>query len=533
MAAAPGDSSDPFGVRRTPPRRGERRSDVGQPAPALARDSRFLGRFRAIRQLGSGGAGSVWLAKDDQTGVEVAVKVVPRRGNGGERARREAQALAALDHPACPRVFACGRDAHNVYIAYEYVPGRTFREALRSGELADDDAIEAAAQALEGLAHAHARGIVHRDVKPANVLLAEGDEVDVRLLDFGLARVADADTLTETGHVPGTLAYICPERLHGHDASPAGDVWSVALLLYEALCGKHPFWRPSLAETAGAITRGAPPLEELRPDLPQPLLRAIDRALSRNPGRRPSASVLAGALRRANGGGTGALAASAEAAAQRFVPPALAGFYAGAGASLLPFYPAHWPVVIAAVVAAVAFARPRAGLAAALLVPFFPLGNAALALALVYALAATAWFALHARDPERGMLAPLGLVPGLLPLAYRGTSPARRALGAGGAVLAGAAILALRDGGAGAALLGSEAPLATASALARSIPTSLAIEAIGIALTSLALPWTARFGRWGLAVWAAATMSLALLHVPAAPLVAGVWLTFGTLWART
>ena len=152
----------------------------------------FLGRYRPVRPLGSGGSGSVWLALDEGSGREVAVKIVPREGKSGSRARREAQALAKLDHVSCLRAYACGRDAENVYIAYAYVPGRTFREALRAGELSDGDAIEAAAQVLDGLAHAHELGIVHRDVKPANVLLAdEGEGMSVRILDFGLARFAE------------------------------------------------------------------------------------------------------------------------------------------------------------------------------------------------------------------------------------------------------------------------------------------------------------------------------------------------------
>src|SRR5438876_810963 len=153
---------------------------AARPEPNL-----FLGRYRPIRPLGSGGSGSVWLAVDEQSGREVAVKIVPREGKSGERARREAQAMARLDHARCLRASACGRDAENVYIAYTYVPGRTFREAPRARELSDDNAIEAAAQVLDGLAHAHELGIVHRDVKPANVLLADEDDgISVRILDF-------------------------------------------------------------------------------------------------------------------------------------------------------------------------------------------------------------------------------------------------------------------------------------------------------------------------------------------------------------
>jgi serine/threonine protein kinase len=157
-------------------------------APALLQSDLVLGRYRPLRPLGSGGSGSVWLARDEQTGLDVALKIVPREGKAASRAEREAEAAARLRHPGCQRAYGFGRDSQHVYIAYEYVPGRTFREAMRAGELDDASAIEAAIQILDALAHAHARGVVHRDVKPSNVLLAEGPRVSVRVLDFGLAR---------------------------------------------------------------------------------------------------------------------------------------------------------------------------------------------------------------------------------------------------------------------------------------------------------------------------------------------------------
>src|SRR5438132_110952 len=164
-------------------------------APALVQSELVLGRYRPLRPLGSGGSGSVWLARDERNGLDVALKMVPREGKAASRAEREAEAAARLRHPSCQRAYGFGRDSRHVYIAYEYVPGRTFREALRSGELDDASAIEATAQVLEALAHAHERGIVHRDVKPSNVLLAEGRQVSVRVLDFGLAQIQEAETL--------------------------------------------------------------------------------------------------------------------------------------------------------------------------------------------------------------------------------------------------------------------------------------------------------------------------------------------------
>jgi hypothetical protein len=462
----------------------------------------FLGRYRGLRLLGSGGSGEVWLARDERSGRETAVKVVPREGRAGSRARREAQAMARLDHEHCLRVYACGRDAENVYIAYEYVPGRTFREALRAGEISDAGAVATAVQLLDCLGHVHSHGIVHRDVKPANVLLArEGEPISVRLLDFGLARFDEADTLTAAGDVPGTLAYIAPERLRGEPAGPAGDVWSVGVLLYEALAGGHPFWRPSLAETADAIAAGAPPLRRLRPDLPEPLLAAVDRALSVDPARRPSASKLARLLRRSQGERGGRATLTPELLERRVVPALLAAAFAGAGALILPFYPAHGALVLAAVAAATCFAAPRAGLAFALATPILPLGNVSLALALLYAAVALAWLALFLGEPERGLLPLLGpllgpLAPALVPVAFVTTrSPLRRALGAAAAIALAVSVAAVRAGPVGPGLEGERHPVAVADRLVHASPGSLAVVVPAVALAALVLPLLVRHGR--------------------------------------
>src|ERR671936_1440274 len=145
---------------------------MAEAAPAVAANELVLDRYRPLRPLGTGGSGSVWLARDERTGLDVALKVVARDGKAGHRAEREAAVAARLRHERCLRAYACGSDSRHVYVAYEYAPGRTLRDALRAGELRDADAVEAGGQVLEGLAHAHARGVVHRDVKPANVVPA-------------------------------------------------------------------------------------------------------------------------------------------------------------------------------------------------------------------------------------------------------------------------------------------------------------------------------------------------------------------------
>ena len=210
-----------------------------------------LGRYRPLRPLGSGGSGSVWLARDETAGRDVALKIIAKEGRAGPRAEREATAAARLNHPHCLRAYGLEADDKHLYIPYEYVPGCTLRQALRAGDLNDEGAVEAAAQILEGLAFAHARGIVHRDVKPSNVLVTEEEHVSVRLFDFGLAQLEDADTLTAVGDVPGTLAYISPERLHGEAAGPPADVWAVGVLLWEAFAGP-----PSVLAHVAARDRG-------------------------------------------------------------------------------------------------------------------------------------------------------------------------------------------------------------------------------------------------------------------------------------
>src|SRR5947207_1481037 len=362
---------------------------MGEAAPALTGIELVLDRYRPLRPLGSGGSGSVWLARDERTGLDVALKIVAREGKSAARAEREAKTAAHLRHPACLRAYGFGRDSRHVYIAYEYVPGQTYREAMRAGELTDDTAIEACAQVCDGLAHAHAAGILHRDIKPSNVLLthpdAEGgrgtagrasaaspttlpasrERVSARVLDFGLAQMAEAETLTEAGDVPGTLAYISPERLVGGEATPAADVWAVGVMLWEALAGRHPFWRGSMLETARSIEAGARPLGELRPDLPKRLLRLVDSTLSQSAARRPTARELAEGLRGAFSLSSAqprpAFTLPSRIEAGQAVTAALAAILAGWTSASLPFYPHGWPYLLAIAVAVATLLHERVG----------------------------------------------------------------------------------------------------------------------------------------------------------------------------
>jgi eukaryotic-like serine/threonine-protein kinase len=512
-----------------------------------------LGRYRPLRPLGSGGSGTVWLARDETSGLEVALKIIAKEGRAAPRAEREAEAATRLRHPHCLRAYGLESDDKHLYIPYEYVPGSTLRQALRAGELGDDGAVEAAAQILEGLAFAHARGIVHRDVKPSNVLVTDEEHVSVRLFDFGLAQLADAETLTAVGDVPGTLAYISPERLLGETAGPPADVWAVGVLLWEALSGHHPFWRASLLETGEVIKAGAPSIGDARPDLPERLVAAVDGALSVDPALRPSAAALSRDLRAAwleraprHERPKASVRIEPKRALVRSGAPALAALVAGWTAAALPFYPARWPLLLAAVAAALTAASARLGLAFTLAVPMFPLGNVSLGLALAYAGLAVVWLALMWGDPRRGLLfgsgivlGPIGLL-GLVPLAVlhvrntvRRTAVALAAVLLAG-VVAGVHGSVIPFSGVDAATLGvagSEHPIGVLDALWQWLldNPALGIEALILAATAGALPHVTRRADLSIAAFAAALLAATLLAAPrtgAVPLLLTGWVTY-------
>ena len=503
-------------------------------ALALEGSGLVLDRYRPLRPLGSGGSGSVWLARDEQTGLEVALKIIAREGKAAVRAEREAAAAARLRHPHCLRAYAFDHDSRNVYIAYEFVPGKTVREAMRAGELVDKVAVEVCAQVCDALAHAHAHGILHRDVKPSNVLLADGEGVSTRLLDFGLARMAEEETLTAHGDVPGTLAYISPERLAGENASEASDVWAVGVMLWESLAGRHPFWQGSLLDTARAIEAGAQSLYDLRADLPKALIQLVDRALSHDPARRPSAAELGRTLRgavlprRKKGRSRNQVARPVRVGAG-----VAAAAFAAVVATALPFYPsAAWTFGLALAAGAITFLRARLGLAVTLAVPILPLGNVSLGLALLYTAVAAAWLLLCWPQPRAGLLFALGLLLapiaalGLVPLATAGVRAApRRAAIAAAAVLAGAIGAGLRHGSLpftgvhaplGLGVAGSTDPLDVAGSLARVAGhhPSLLLGAGILALVAAALPRAREHGYWGAAALGGGMLVLSLLAVP-------------------
>ncbi len=529
--------------------RGEVALTVSSTAYALSAPDLVLDRYRPLRPIGRGGSGSVWLARDEKTGLEVALKIVPREGKRASRAAREMEAASRLRHERCVRAYDFGGDSGHVYIAYEYVQGHTMREALRKGELTDREAVEAAAQILDALAHAHRLGIVHRDVKPSNVLVEEGPGVSIKLLDFGLAQFDEADTLTAVGDVPGTLAYISPERLTGGEATAASDVWSVGVLLWESLAREHPFWGVPLPQVAAAIEAGAPPIGTIRPDLAPTLTDVVGRALATDPGRRPTAETLAHDLRAAldaprrdrtraarprKPSATPAPVVAPLPLEQRITPAALASTTVVLASTLLPFWTPGL-VLFLALAAGIAMLRaPRLGLALALFVPVFPLGNVSLAAALLYAALAVGWLALCWRDARAGLLfvvGPLLAAVGAIALLPLAVQPARgrvrRALQAFAGVLVAAAVAALR--GSPLPLTGDTVPnagIAGSTRLGDAISVVITflqanpgLVAVGLVLglASAFLPDARRRGLKGIALLGGCEIGLVLFLAPSLP----------------
>jgi len=543
---------------REVPCRGEEAMTVSSTAYALPSPDLVLDRYRPLRPLGRGGSGSVWLARDERTGLEVALKIVPREGKRASRAAREMEAASRLRHERCVRAYDFGGDSGHVYIAYEYVQGSTMRETLRAGRLGDRDAVEAAAQILDALTHAHRLGIVHRDVKPSNVLVEETPTISIRLLDFGLAQFDEADTLTAVGDVPGTLAYIAPERLTGGDATAASDVWAVGVLLWEALAGEHPFWGVPLPQVASAIEAGAKPIELERPDLPPAIAEAVSSALAVDPAKRPSAERLAKTLRVAltaprtdRGPARRRLQAPVTAAKpvvaavpieRRVASSALAAVTVVLSASLLPFWTPGLVLLLALVTAAAMFRAPRLGLALALFVPVFPLGNVAQAAAVAYGVVALAWLAVCWRDARAGLLfvaGPLLASVGAIALMPLAAQPARgrvrRALQASAGVFAAAAVAGLR--GHPLPLTGSIVPnlgvdgstrlsdVIQALGVVVSDNRGLVVVAVVLGVCAAALPDARRRGLKGIAVLGVAQIALIAVLAPALPILS---VAFGT-----
>jgi eukaryotic-like serine/threonine-protein kinase len=319
-------------------------------------------RYQIVRSIGRGGMGQVYLARDPRLDRPVALKLLPRALSADPAANRrfveEARAASSLDHPHIATVYEIGEtDDERLFIAMAYYEGPTLRQRLAEGPLAVADGLEIAAQVADGLAAAHARGIVHRDIKPENLVF--GPQGAIKILDFGVAKVASA-AMTRTGATLGTVAYMSPEQTRGGRVDARSDLWSVGVVLYEMLTGQRPFRGDGTEAVIFGIRNDAPePVAVLRPGVPAALAALVERCLEKEPERRfASAAALRDALRdalRGEGVESAGVATAAPAAPVGRARPRRAGVGAGrrrdgAGATLAPRL--TWPRAVAGGIAA-------------------------------------------------------------------------------------------------------------------------------------------------------------------------------------
>ncbi len=382
-------------------------------------------RYEVLRRLGSGGFADVFEARDRETGERVALKVLREGSAVPARAAREIEAASALGHPAIVALRDTITDGRRVCLVWELVDGDALDRL--QGELGDADAVAVAVELFDGLGFAHSQGVIHRDVKPQNVMLDE--QGHVKIMDFGIARLLDADTLTSEGDLIGTIAYMSPEQAAGRRVGPPSDVYSAGLVLFELLAGENPVRGETPAETLSNVAAGRlPSLGEWRADLPAALVDLVDAACAVRPGDRPAAVEVAAALEGLlESGELGRRTLHRARAAVRPLGRAATALERGGGAALaaavclavlreLPSYPAGWTLPLAALTVAVWAVLPRAGLAWLLGVLAFPLFDVSFSVGVAYLVLAVAVVLAAGRRPVLALwpalavlLAPLGL----------------------------------------------------------------------------------------------------------------------------
>ncbi|HYH90137.1 MAG TPA: serine/threonine-protein kinase [Solirubrobacteraceae bacterium] len=545
---------------------------VAQADPSLA-----LGRYRLGQRIGAGGFGTVYEAHDERLGRAVAVKAIPSDGRADDRARREAHAVARLDHPGIVAVFDAGEEDGSRFLVSELVRGSTLAQLETAGEVSDRDVLRIGLALADALAHAHEHGVIHRDVKPQNVMVPDRPRSPygaAKLTDFGVAHLAGDEPLTRTGDVVGTLAYMAPEQAAGERVDARCDLYALGLVVYEGLAGVNPVRAGSPAATLRRVGMVQPALRTKRGDLPAELCAAVDRTLRPHPDERGELIDLADALAEAlpevsDDGGT-VVPHPLEDAYE--LPSWSARAAAALGTGLLV------ALALAGLLPDSSLPAVGAGLGAAILVALVPSGGWLLAAA------ATLVAMTFGTDPRVGAALLVLLAVALPPLALRGAglawsapalAPALGLVGLAGAfpALAGMARSAWTRGALGAVglcwlllaepLLGHNllfglplpnrasfdgAASLTASEVVRPIVTSGAlVQAALWAGASVVMPWFVR-GRSlpadivGATVWsaglAAATASVGEAVTGATPhgLVAGALaagiLAVGWIWAH-
>jgi len=511
----------------------------------------LLGRYRLGARIGTGGFGAVYAGHDERLDRAVALKLIPADGPAPERAQREARAVARLDHPAIVGLFDAGEEDGCRILVSELVEGRTLAQLQADGELTDRDVLRAGLALADALGHAHERGVVHRDVKPQNVIVpipARGRRGAAKLTDFGVAHLAGEDPLTMAGDVVGTLAYMAPEQAEGRLVDERCDLYSLGLVLYEGLSGVNPVRGGSPSATARRIGRELPPLVHHRPDLPLGLIAAVDRAVRPDPDARGTLDdlfeALAEALPEVSDEEGGALAPdplerrfpALPPAVGRLVAPVIAGaLVALAFAGLTPDPPVA-PVPAALAAALLVALLPRAGwvgvgVATALGLALGPVprpgaGLVVLALVALPPLLLPAdgrsW-SLPAAAPALGLIGLAGIYPVLAARApWLGARAALGALGAwwlllGEALLDRVLLFGTATGTPERAAFDGGLSVAASEVIGRALMSGALVLAVVWAAGAVVLPWMVR-GRsvsadaLGAALWAAgmATSTVAL-----------------------
>ena len=255
-------------------------------------DLLYGGRYRLSKRIAIGGMGEVWRAQDEVILRDVAIKILKQEylsdPNFLERFRTEAKHAARVNHDGIANVYDYGEDAGSAFLVMELVPGESLAKVIESeGRLGVDRVLDIVAQTARALHEAHKSGLVHRDIKPGNLLITPEDEV--KITDFGIARVADQVSLTATGQVMGTVQYLAPEQATGKPPTPSTDIYALGIVAYEALCGRRPFTGDSQMAIAMAQINDAPPA---MPDsIPEPVQKLVLDCLAKKAVGRPSSAL--------------------------------------------------------------------------------------------------------------------------------------------------------------------------------------------------------------------------------------------------
>ena len=259
------------------------------PTKGFKKGTAIAGKYNILQKLGEGGMGIVYKAKDTKLGRTVAIKFLSsdliRDKGAKKRFIQEAKAAAALNHPQICTIYEVDIAEGQTFIAMENIEGQSIRDKLKTGPLAIDEAKDIALQVAEGLKEAHEKGIVHRDIKPANIMLTEKGQV--KITDFGLAKLSWGVDLTKTSTIMGTVAYMSPEQAKGEEIDHRTDIWSLGAMLYEMLTGERPFKKSQEhALIYEILNEDPPPVTSLRPDIPSHIEKVVENALSKKLSKR-------------------------------------------------------------------------------------------------------------------------------------------------------------------------------------------------------------------------------------------------------